>query len=261
MMRVFARGAGRPRRHSLAGPVIAAALCLSALASALAGCSDDTGPVDAVSGSFVGEAQRTTGITDHTLVAVYAAQPDGAGARQVTVYACDSKERGTIIWFVGRVTGNDFTLTSANGEATVTGRLTRDGVTGTVTDAAVTFGFALRPAKAGEGIYTVTVASTGEQQGVPLDGGGARLEGRFPALGDAAVGAMVPITEILPDNSRQSFTEPSRNATGPGTFRAITIIVNGHFGVRGAAFATTTTRALLIGSARIIGLNMNGCCA
>ena len=254
MMRVFSRGAGRPRRHSLAGSVIAAALCLSALA----GCSDETGPDDAVSGSFVGQAQGTT---DLTLVAVYAAQPDGSGTRQVTVYACDSKERGTIIWFVGQVTGNDFTLTSANGEATVTGRMTRDGVTGTVTDAAVTFQFALRPAKAGEGIYTVTVASTGEQQGVPLDGDGARLEGRFPALGDAAVGAMVPITVILPDNSRQSFTEPSRNATGPGTFRAITIIVNSHFGVRGAAFATTTTRALLIGPARIIGLNMNGCCA
>jgi hypothetical protein len=174
------------------------------------------------------------------------------------VYACDSQERGTIIWFVGQVTGNEFTLSSSNGEATVTGRMTRDGVTGTVNDAAVQFPFTLRRANEGEGIYTVTVATTGDQQGVPLSGTGARLEGRFPALGTAALGAMVTTTVVKSDGTRQTFTETSRSGTGPGTFRAITVIDNGHFGVRGATFTVTTKRSSLVGTSSIIGLDL--CC-
>jgi hypothetical protein len=99
------------------------------------------------------------------------------------------------------------------------------------------------------------VANTGEQQGVPLEVGGAQLEGRFPALGGDALGAMVTVTVVRPDGTRQTFTEPSRSATEAGTFRAVTIIKDGRFGVRGAAFSTTTTRAGLTGTGRIIGLN------
>jgi hypothetical protein len=250
--RVPDREPGCSRRRFLARSLAAAALLLSAPAA----CSDDTAPVDpVVSGSFVG---IVPGTTTTTLVSVYAAPADGSGARQVTVYACDSKERGTIIWFVGQVTGNDFMLASSNGEATVTGTLSASGVTGTMRDAAVTFPFSLRPVRAGEGIYTVTVAASGDYQGVSLAPGGARLEGRFSALGPAAVGATVTVAVIAPDNSRQTATEPSRNATEPGTFRAITVFDGGHFGVRGATFAVTTTRAQLIGASRIIGLDL--CC-
>jgi hypothetical protein len=249
MMHVTDREPVRSHRYHrlLAG---ATALCLLSIA----GCSDDSTAPLVVSGSFVGVAQGTAAVT---LVGVHADAPDGAGTRKVTVYACDSKERGTIIWFVGQVTGNDFTLPSANGEATVTGRLTPSGVEGTVQDAAVTFQFTTRPARPGEAIYTVTVAGTGEQQGVPLEAGGARLEGQFPALGAGALGAMVTVTVVRSDGTRQTFTEPSRNATEAGTFRAVTIIENGKFGVRGAAFSTTTTRAGLTGTANIIGLNMD----
>jgi hypothetical protein len=250
-MRVLDHEPRCSRRGFVTRALGAAALILSAPV----GCSDDTAPAAAaVSGSFVG---IVPGATTATLVSLYAAPPDGSGARQVTVYACDSRERGTIIWFVGQVTGNDFTLTSSNGEATVTGTLSAGGVTGTVSDAAVTFPFSLRPARAGEGIYTVTVAATGEYQGVSLAPGGARLEGRFSALGAAAVRAMVTVT-VIADNSRQTTSEPSRNATEPGTFRAITIFDGGHFGVRGATFATTTTRSRLVGVGALIGLDL--CC-
>jgi hypothetical protein len=245
---VFHREPERSRRTSIACSTVTAVLSLSSLIA----CSDSTSPAGNVSGSFVGLAEGTA-VT--TLVTVDAGQPDTSGMRTVTVYACDSKEQGTIIWFVGRVSGNDFTVASSNGEATVTGRLSQDGVTGKVQDATVTFPYSLRRANPGEGIYTVTVASNGDMQGVSLDGR-TRLEGHYPSLGAAGLGALVTTTMIHPDSSRQSFTEPSREATGEGTFRANVIIDGAHLGVRGANFPTTTTRSQLIGSSKIIGLDM-----
>jgi hypothetical protein len=249
MMHLFYRELRRLRRSSIT--YLAVMVVLSLLA--LVGCSDSTAPASTITGTFVGLAQGTT---VPTLVTVDVGQPDSTGTRKVTVYACDSKELGTIIWFVGQVSGNDFTLASSNGEATVTGQLSETGVTGAVQDAAVTFQYSLRRANPGEGIYTVTVASNGDMYGLSLDGR-TRLEGKYPALDSAGIGAMVTTTVIHPDSSRQSFTEPSHEATGEGTFRANVIIQGGHFGVRGANFATTTKRTQLVGSSRIIGLDLD----
>jgi hypothetical protein len=248
MIRSFQTASIGSHRYFITSLAIAAALSLFSLV----GCSDDTtAPVSAVSGSFIGLAQ---GVALPTLVTVQAEQPDASGARKVTLYACDSKELGTIIWFVGQVSGNSFTLTSSNGEATVTGQMTESGITGTVHDAAVTFPFSLRRATAGEGIHTVTVAANGDMQGTSLDGK-TRLEGHYDSLG--TVGSMVTVTLIHPDSTRQTFTEPSKEATGEGTFRANLILQGTHLGVRGANFPLTTTRSQLVGASRIIGLDMD----
>jgi hypothetical protein len=249
LMQLFYHGIRTLLHSSITFSVIIIAFSLLALA----GCSDSTAPATAITGTFVGLAQGTT---VPTLVTVDVGQTDSTGSRRVTVYACDSKELGTIIWFVGQVSGNDFTIASSNGEATVTGQLSESGVTGKVEDAAVTFQFSLRRAIPGEGIYTVTVASNGDMYGLSLDGR-TRLEGKYPALDSAGIGAMITTTVVLPDSSRQSFTEPSHEATGEGTFRANAIISGGHFGVRGANFATTTKRSQLTGPTRIIGLDLD----
>src|SRR5687767_5403821 len=104
MIRFFFPASRGSHRNSIASLAITAVLSLFTLV----GCSDDTAaPAGAVSGSFVGLAQ---GVAVPTVVSVEAEQPDAYGARKVTVYACDSKELGTIIWFVGQMTGNSFTL-------------------------------------------------------------------------------------------------------------------------------------------------------
>ncbi|HEX7275896.1 MAG TPA: hypothetical protein VF244_00840 [Acidimicrobiales bacterium] len=103
--------------------------------------------------------------------------PEAGGSRLVRVYLSDSEPEpaGDIQWWAESVTGATFSMMSKMGDATITGTIADDGITGdvTLTDG-VTRKYFVAPSGQGAGIYTVEVASdrrhTGtSEQGATLD--------------------------------------------------------------------------------------------
>jgi hypothetical protein len=104
-------------------------------------------------------------------------QPNADGTRLVRVYLSDSEPEpaGDIEWWAEPFPGADFSMKSKMGDATISGTIADDGITGEVT---LSDGVARRyfaaPSGQGAGIYTVEVASdrhhTGKsEQGATLD--------------------------------------------------------------------------------------------
>ncbi len=104
-------------------------------------------------------------------------QPNPDGTRLVRVYLSDSEPEpaGDIEWWAEPFPGNDFSMQSKMGDATIAGTIADDGISGEVT---LSDGVARRyfaaPSGQGAGIYTVEVAPdkhhTGtSEQGAKLD--------------------------------------------------------------------------------------------
>ncbi len=151
-----------------------------------------------VAGSFVGEVPPAG-----AFLAVVADVPEGEGdEREVKAYLCDGQTVSD--WFVGPVEGNDLSLSSNSG-AQLEGQLTRDAVTGTITDPngeAISFEAPLATGIAG--LYNVNVTSEGALSGTSQTGG--QMEGQLGNIleenGTYPVsGAITP-----PDGQPQDFT-------------------------------------------------------
>ena len=104
-------------------------------------------------------------------------QPNPDGTRLVRVYLSDSEPEpaGDIQWWAEPFPGAEFSMTSKMGDATISGTIADDGISGEVTlpDGVARRYFAA-PSGQGAGIYTVEVASdrhhTGtSEQGAKLD--------------------------------------------------------------------------------------------
>ncbi len=171
-----------------------------------------------VAGSFVGKADPS----EHAFVAIVAGEAEeGAEGRDVRVYMCDPA-REINEWFWGTVTGNTLDLTSEETGAKLSGELTAEAATGTVTlDDGRSFSFTANPATGFSGLYAVSVSSDGSFTGASETGG--RVEGEFGPEGsvDAQHAAQVvdegghAVTGTLtaPDGEAREFE------IGAGTFR------------------------------------------
>jgi hypothetical protein len=209
-------------------------------------------PPVSVAGNFVGQLDGTS---YPTLIAIHALEPDATGEREITVYICDSQVEGNIWWFRERVTGNDFSLVSLSGEATLNVRLTPGSAVGSLhSDLPRPLTFRVHRARPGEGIYTATIASNGKLTGGGWVGQGL-VEGQYPGVGAEAIGT-VQITLILPDGRRLNFSEPSWQPSAPGDYRAVIARIGPNLGVLGTSFLTTAVRPERTSSSDIIGLNV-----
>jgi hypothetical protein len=101
----------------------------------------------------------------------------GGDRRQLRAYVSDAEPEpaGDIEWFTAQITGDGFEVTSASGNARITGTISADGVTGMITlpDSQPRRYFA-SPAGEGAGIYDVTVMD--DRRHVGTSEGGGRLE-------------------------------------------------------------------------------------
>lgn len=120
---------------------------------------------DAVFGSFVGKVNGT-----EAFVAVVAAPVEGQeDTGDVQIYLSDGE--GLSEWFSGPISGSSFEATSDDGDAEAEGELTTDSVTGTVTLAdGETVRYQASPPSGPEGLYELTVSSTGELSGASAAG-------------------------------------------------------------------------------------------
>lgn len=101
-------------------------------------------------------------------------QPSGQASRRVRVYLSDGEPEpeGDIEWFTGPVQGSRLDLTSASGEARLTGELTDDFAAGTVTlPGNRSHRFYAVPGGDGAGIYDVTVTADKAYRGTSENGG------------------------------------------------------------------------------------------
>lgn len=105
--------------------------------------------------------------------------PDGT--RLLRSYVSDSEPEpaGDIQWFSEPITGAEFSLTSKEGDATITGTIADDGIGGEITlpDGVVRRYFAV-PSGQGAGIYTVDIAE-GDLHHTGTSEQGAKLDLRF----------------------------------------------------------------------------------
>lgn len=119
-------------------------------------------------GAYYGKVARST---DQFLLVVD--QPPGQPARRARVYLSDGEPEpeGDIEWFTGPVVGSKLELTSAGRRARLSGQLTAESLSGTVTleDGKPRPLFAV-PAGDGAGIYEVTVGADGVYKGTSEDG-------------------------------------------------------------------------------------------
>jgi hypothetical protein len=134
-------------------------------------------------------------------VAVVAAPAkEGQQQRDVNVYVCDGD--GINEWLPGSVTGENFKLVSDDGDAEVTGKLTRSGVTGTVElPNGKSLDFQAKPATGPGGLYAITVRPDGRMTGTSSTGG--ELQGR---VAKAPSGGGYRFTGVLRNAQRQRFT-------------------------------------------------------
>jgi hypothetical protein len=105
---------------------------------------------------------------------------DASGARVVRSYVSDSEPEpaGDIQWFASPVPGNTFSLTSKTNDATVTGTIADDGISGELTlpDGVARKYFAA-PSGQGAGIFDVTV--DGERRHTGSSAQGAKMDLRY----------------------------------------------------------------------------------
>jgi hypothetical protein len=166
---------GRQRPMRLACPWVV--MLAVGMALALPGVAN--GGQSVVSGEFVGaipnaDPKDPPGGPADELVAVAVYDPSPRSTRPIRVYICDSEAHspdGDAEWFTGTIRGNSFRLRSADGDATVRGRLTETAATGT---ARMPDGRSLRfravPARAGAGLYDMVRLIDGSYFGRSVSG-------------------------------------------------------------------------------------------
>ncbi len=188
-----------------------------------------------VAGSFVGKADPS----EHAFVAIVAGEAEeGAQGRDVRAYMCDPA-RGINEWFWGTVTGNTLELTSEETGAKLSGELTAEAATGTVTlDDGRSFSFTANPATGFSGLYAVSVSSDGSFTGASETGG--RVEGQVGPEGSvdpqhaARVvgegGHAVTGTLTAPDGESREFEIGSQTFRpgGASEFEAFFIVFDTH---------------------------------
>jgi len=161
------------------------------------GSQDEESAQEPISGSFVG-----TTSDPETLVAVVADKAEGgADSREVRAYLCNSEDVGE--WFRGSVTGNTVDLAS-DGGAQLTGELTSDAATGSVTlPVGEVVSFGASPATGIGGLYSLSISPDGRVSGTSERGG--QLEGR--ADDRPREDGAYPITATItsPDGQQQEF--------------------------------------------------------
>jgi hypothetical protein len=116
-------------------------------------------------GVFVGGVAFTG-----NLVSIHFDKPDDRTAG-MKILVTDGLPAGNAEWFQGPAPGNNFTLTSVSGKATITGKVEDFQSDGTVTLAdGVQRNFFTRPAGDGAGTFEITIAADGEWKGTSLNG-------------------------------------------------------------------------------------------
>ena len=146
-------------------------VALSLVTISLMACKEGDGNL--ISGEFIGRVSNS----EHLLVAVFVGEPDGSGQREVRAYVCDGFTIGIVEWFPGSVEGNEVTLDSVDGDASIQIELLKGLATGIVTlPSGEMREFEAAPSSDGGGLYEELVISPDGTVSGTSDGG-AVLEG------------------------------------------------------------------------------------
>jgi hypothetical protein len=156
------------------------------LLAGLVGCAGNGNDVDEpkrrpekeaipVTGSFVGKIPGR-----QALVAVVVSPPEGKkDRRDLKIYICGGKP--VCEWFRGKVSGQEFALSSADDDAEATGELSKDGVTGTIElPKDETLRFVADSATATAGLYELTVSREGKIRGASATGVALKGKAELP---------------------------------------------------------------------------------
>jgi hypothetical protein len=119
------------------------------------------------------------------------------GTKRVRAYLCDGEPNGDVAWFVGSVSANAIDLSSTVGEsARLLASLGADEVTGPISiQGGAARAFTATKATHGEGVFQITVTSTGSYSGTSLSG--ATLSGKLGPWTDRPATATVCGDQIL----------------------------------------------------------------
>jgi hypothetical protein len=199
--------------------------------SFVGGCGGDGGEgnetdgVPTVVGNFVGEAPSVEG-----LIAIRAEAPGPSGERKVTVYVCNAEKAPDALgaWFAGTSSSDSFNLSSSaptleGQEAEVTGTLTQEEASGTVTFSAgfseQQFDFTIPLARFPASVYEATLKPSGTFAGKDTFGSAARVEGKYSgfAAGDKVVKRFV----LSEGDIGRPYVRKSIVPVSAGLFRAI----------------------------------------
>ena len=172
-----------PRRRTGVRPLLSVIAVLGLIAAAGCGDEDDGEGEDGgeattqVEGTFVGEVSKSDGFVGIVV------SPVGEGSdRTVDAFVCDGE--AVCEWFSGSAADNEFTIDSDDGDATVTGTLSGDGVKGTIElGGGSELTYKTEPAAAVTGVYELKVADDGDLRGASATGVALKGESSLPEPG------------------------------------------------------------------------------
>jgi hypothetical protein len=145
-----------------------------------------------------------------------------AGGRRLRAYVSDAEPEpgGDIQWFTSLITDDNFTLTSAMGDARIDGLVTADGIAGNLTlPGQPARRYYAAPAGDGAGIYDVTVREDRSHVGTSEDGGRLELAYRDGLVMGKVMPATGPAIDLLGADLAEAYKYGIQGSV-PGTYVA-----------------------------------------